>query len=72
MDESSHNADGFLARQNGCRAGSVKTRTVAARLELWLSYTQLEYPRLGLVEVLDFEVEVSCSGTFWSGQLGAW
>lgn len=26
MDESSHNAGGFLTRQNGCRAGLVKTR----------------------------------------------
>jgi hypothetical protein len=33
-------------------------RPVAARLELWLGCTQLEYPCLGLVEVVDFEVEV--------------
>ncbi len=37
-------------------------RPVAARLELWLGCTRLEYPRLGLVEVLDFDVEVGLRG----------
>gem|GEM_PF-4965376 len=33
-------------------------RPVAARLELWLGGIKLKDPRLGLVEVVNFEVEV--------------
>jgi len=42
----------------GCPAGSVKTRARRRRLELWLGGIKLKDPRLGLVEVVNFEVEV--------------